>query len=70
LILDRVSYFILTFPVWPIYVWMGFMAALSVIVLLSGQYTNELYIGTMINIGAPVGAYIGLWWYKKKYNFI
>jgi len=49
---------------------MGFMAALSVIVLLSGQYTNELYIGTMINIGAPVGAYIGLWWYKKKYNFI
>lgn len=46
------------------------MTSLSVIVLLEGQYTTELYYGTMINIGAPICAYLGIQYYKKKYNFI
>jgi hypothetical protein len=69
-IFNSVAYRIITIKIWVIYLWIGFMAGLSLIVLFSGQYTTDLYYGTMINIGAPIGAYIFIQHYKKKYNFI
>jgi len=70
LILDSISYRILTVKPWVIYTWLGIMGGLNFIVLLSGQYTTELYYMAMVNLSLPVCAYIGIQWYKKKYNFI
>ncbi len=70
MILDTISYRIITMPVWVIYGWIGFITALSAIAIFSGVYTTELYYASMFDIGIAIVVYLGIQYYKKKYNFI
>lgn len=67
-ILDFISKIILSIKAWHVFVWTVFMTSLALIVLFSGQYTTELYYGTLLNIGVPIGGYIAIQRYKFKYR--
>ena len=69
MILDSITYRIITVKPWVIYTWMIFMTSLSLIVLFSGQYTSDLYYATMLNIGTPIAGYIAIQYYKFKYSY-
>lgn len=68
--LDKISSFILNFKAKYVMVWILFILSLSLILLFTGQYTTDLYYASMFDIGIPIAGWLGIQYYKYKFNYV